>query len=73
MVKDYGIGVKTIPVTEVAILQVWNGNEGSTYQGWANVAVFGGENPVQLAEAEASLRGYTRWSVSEFGVMGVEK
>lgn len=35
---------------------------------WQIVGVFATK---ELAEAEASLRGYTRWSVSEFGVQGL--
>lgn len=50
---------------EVAILQVWQRKDWSDE--WIIVGVFANK---ELAEQEASLRGYTRWSVSEFGVMG---
>ena len=58
---------------EVAVLQVYyEATKFSELYGWHIVAVFGGENRVQLAEQEAALRGYTRWSVSEFAVVGGE-
>lgn len=59
-------------MTEVAVLHVYSDPYHIGTSGWQIVAVFGGENRVQLAEQEASLRGYTRWSVSEFAVMGGE-
>lgn len=56
-------------MTEVAVLQVWSW-EGINPNGhWIIVGVFANK---ELAEQEASLRGYTRWSVSEFAVMGGE-
>ena len=49
-------------MTEVAVLQVYDYDHG-----WEIVGVFATK---ELAEQEASLRGYTRWSVSDFAVMG---
>lgn len=50
----------------VAILQIAYRREDT----WVIVGVFATK---ELAEAEAYLRGYTRWSVSEFGILGVDE
>lgn len=70
-VCDCELRVEARKMTEVAVLQVAEPKL-STLR-WQVVAVFGGATSqirVHRAEQEASLRGYTRWSVSEFAVMG---
>lgn len=56
-------------MTEVAVLQVWCEPGSLAHGGWVIVGVFATK---ELAEQEASMRGYTWWSVSEFAVMGGE-
>lgn len=54
-------------MTEVAVLQVYEPETSMFRATWLIVGVFATK---ALAEQEAFLRGYTRWSVSEFAVMG---
>lgn len=62
-VCDCELSVEPRKMTEVAVLQVYS----TTMDQWYIDSIHATK---ELAEQEASLRGYTRWSVSEFAVMG---
>ncbi len=50
---------KPMHTEEVAVLQIWND------EAWVIVGVFSSR---EKAEIGASLRGYTKWSISEWGI-----